>query len=342
MPSFDLKIGDWLRNGQEIQNIGERLLEECKSKKLSREDHFIIAQFLLDAGLHQKLLRMAIQAFHYQQPIPWRQLAECLGINNIALDEEAVSLLFEVAGEEAWELSITRTLDGVATRFSLEREKFFKDIARTAKKEKEKYLRQRELAKAEQLFDQEREVLTKLKELCPFDPQIDGFILDFENRKASSIVSRGAKPATLEIRRVDQKNKEERAILEIIRQAGIEYCKLNSAWSLDFAHLMLFLEAPEESLEFLDFSKGQPAADWLRLEAQLRSHQYLNLLATTQELENRFANIPDALFECHYFRAQALKGLGQTRDAIALMEHIIQLRPSFRSANALLVEWHQG
>jgi len=88
--------------------------------------------------------------------------------------------------------------------------------------------------------------------------------------------------------------------------------------------------------------KPSPSADWLRIELMILARKYVDALNEAATLEARYASDPEAAFAITYARARALKGLGQDELATDLLRSLVRVRPSYKSAQSLLMDWSGG
>jgi hypothetical protein len=59
-------------------------------------------------------------------------------------------------------------------------------------------------------------------------------------------------------------------------------------------------------------------------------------------MEIKYISDPETTFAVSYLRAQALQGLGQHGSALEIMQSIVRVRPNYRSAHSLILEWTEG
>ena len=110
----------------------------------------------------------------------------------------------------------------------------------------------------------------------------------------------------------------------------------------DLAMNLHFMDFNLEALEILRVAPPSPAVDWLTLELMIQSRRFVDALSQAAHLEAAYAEDPDAAFAVTYARARALKGLGQVELAIDLLRSLIRVRPAYKSAQSLLMDWSGG
>jgi hypothetical protein len=122
------------------------------------------------------------------------------------------------------------------------------------------------------------------------------------------------------------------------------------ALAVDFAVSQLMWDNEDGAIHLLDqvlerlkknHSKETVPTDWLRAEILLRGRKFVSLLDHLTWLETAYADDPETVFSVQYLRAQALWGLNQKFVAIEIIEGLLQARPDYRTAHALLDQWKE-
>jgi tetratricopeptide (TPR) repeat protein len=110
----------------------------------------------------------------------------------------------------------------------------------------------------------------------------------------------------------------------------------------DLAMGLQMMDFHSEALQILALASPSPAVDWLRLELEVRARRFVTALEEAHRLETLYASDPDAAFAATYARARALYGLGEKQTAIDLLRGLVKIRPHYRSAHSLLLDWAGG
>ena len=122
--------------------------------------------------------------------------------------------------------------------------------------------------------------------------------------------------------------------------------KKNVDIGYDLAVSLLMMDAPEAALAVATSipsnSKNAVGVDWLIAELLLSLRRFVDLLNHLQHLEVTYSNDPETAFAVSYLRAHALKALGQSAAAVEILRNIVQVRPNYRSAGHLAIEWGVG
>ncbi len=328
-----------------VKKVGETLLKRVGETKepldCSRTESY--ANFFLNTGQLSLLFRFCIHLLFNKQPVCWGELLEGLTILRMQLPLDKKDLIFELAKRESRIESLVKShnLDAQEPRVVELREKIEKK--RRAKREKRRtdLLQKFEILRNDHLLDECEQVLNELLRDTPKDPHLLRFQSELENSRASHIIANFRQKPLKKMSPNESEvlTFEEETTIRTLQGALLELTRGNPSCGYDFAILMLFLECPRQGLEILELTTEEFFRDWLRFELLCRASQYVDLMSESYILAQRYATDPETHFAVSYGRALALWGLGQRESAITALEGIVRIRPSYRSAHALLCNW---
>ena len=110
----------------------------------------------------------------------------------------------------------------------------------------------------------------------------------------------------------------------------------------DLAVSAMMMGDPETALQILECQETLSiAAAWVRFECLMQLRRFLECLGEVKALEVQVTSDPEAIYGCSYYRARSLWGLGEKLKAIEELEMIVKLRPDYRSAHSLLIQWKE-
>ena len=92
-------------------------------------------------------------------------------------------------------------------------------------------------------------------------------------------------------------------------------------------------------LQLLNQAPETFAGEWLKAEILFESGRFLDLLKHVEHIEKNLSTSPESTYGAVYLKAQAYFGLGQKDIAIQMLESLSQIRPAYRSTEALLHQW---
>jgi len=102
--------------------------------------------------------------------------------------------------------------------------------------------------------------------------------------------------------------------------------------------MFLNFEFISAALQLLEIAEDSDKKNWLRLELMLLSEDLFSALEESERLEKLTEVDAEARFAIAYAKAKAYKRLGQKNKATELLQSILQVRPTYRSASTLLAE----
>lgn len=332
----------------------DELLERWSKNLLSLEEQRAVAQFLLDAGLHQRLLGEIQRLLQDRRALPWAQFAEALLRARVKLGENETRALLEGLEEQgAYEdILACRTVDDWS-KVLREKRQGWETTKALQLAERKSALRERlNFFRSNRMYDEEAVTLEQLQRLFPDDDEFKSDEEDFQLRWAREVIAQRAGART-ELtdewqQRARQITPEIRSLKDLFFARCSELATQHPRFAYDLALVLVFMEFYSEAIEILDQATSASAEgteariDWLRLELLLLARHFVAALEEANRLEIAYAGSPDCTFAVVYARARALWGLGQGSMAIDLMRSIVNVRPHYKSASSLLADWSGG
>jgi hypothetical protein len=346
---LEAEISSLLREMRDPASVADELARRWERNLLSEPEQADCAQFFVASGLYVRLFGQVVRLVEDGQLLPWTALAEAIGRARIRLVAHEISSL--VQGAEAQnaipELLRSRQLDAwhpdLLRRRSLEQQEQLERIKRRKQELKEKL----EFMRNNHLQDEEAKVLAEVQNIFPGDPEFQHEQEAYQLRWAKEVISNSSTTTDLtqDLIWKSEKLAPEQEIGKdlIVRRAKVLAAE-HPERAYDLALGLHFMEMHAEAIEVLN--EGTSAAlspsDWLRLELMISARQFVNALDEASQLELKYAGLPDTAFAVVYSRARALWGLGQKAMATELLRSLVRIRPQYRSAHSLLMEWTSG
>lgn len=125
------------------------------------------------------------------------------------------------------------------------------------------------------------------------------------------------------------------------RQTAEEIAQVDNNKAYDLAIGLHFVGDFATAEIILSYAPSGLAADWFKAELLVNCRRYVDALEWIQNLELRYQNDPETTFASVYLRAQCLRGLGKTAEAIELLGSVVNMRPHYRSSHSLLLAWQE-
>lgn len=355
MPTpIESEINSLLKEFGSPLHVAEHLLERWRHNLLSDEEQFDCAQFMIAAGLYAPFFQHIGYLLESDRKIPWAQLAEAIGRSQIKPDSHMLDALFAGARqqESEAELLLSCQLDIWDRRFAGRRAELRGEHAVNVEARKAQLLEKLQFMRANRLLEQEAAILEELRRIFPDDEAFAAEQKKFELRWARELIanlSSRLDPSGDLNWKAAHLSAEELNAKELLVKRAVELAKANPAHAHDLAICLHFMDFNAEAVDLLvpapdgsGSGAGDRARDWLRLELLLKARRFVTALDEASRLELAYSGDPEAPFAIVYARAQALWGLGQAETAIAMMESLVRVRPQYKSAQSLLMEWTEG
>jgi hypothetical protein len=356
--SLELEIQALLIHYGQPDLAADALLKKYENEKLSAAEFEALATFFLKAGFAATLTDFILRKLDQPQSIPWGHFVEALFQSSAAIEPEIKQALIEGAESQRQlsHLARSRHLDHYEEEVPRQRLLRRQNFKEQYEKLSEDYFHQLEVLRSQQLYQDEEKLLQKMRQFFPQDSRLDKAVRELRERRALDFMSKQApkdqrelpvfyhEPRDPEIQQM--LDEVERGMNEILAEENENTFSL----AVDFAVAQLMWENEESAIRLLDqvlarlqksTSSNVVSTDWLRAEILLRGRKFVSLLDHLTWLESTYGNDPETVFSVQYLRAQALWGLNQKFTAIESIEGLLQARPDYRTAHALLDAWKE-
>lgn len=342
-----------LQHGSDSKAISDQLRKMIDAKPVgSLAEWQTISQFYLKAGLAKELIELLMTTIDNNPLFPWAHFAE--GLSRVVQPMRQDLADAVISGAKATQcleiLSRSHALDNMDPAVKRARLDRRKEIDQRIEEMRKDLFGQLETIRSQELDAEEEQALIRLNKIFPKDSAVHELIESFRAKKAMKFLEEKSqrqggdeKPEfepTLEAELTEQAKLIHGALTEILNQEN------HPSWlARDFALQNFWQDSPEWGLEFLseaNIDAQDPQFQsiiWLRCELLLKSRRFVQLLDELNRWEASAANEPDQVIGILYLRAQALFGLGQSVNAIELMEMIASSQPDYRSASSFLNTW---
>lgn len=346
--SFEAEIRALLVDLRDPQKVAEDLVRRWNLQMLSEDEQRVTAEFLVACGFYPTLFSVARTIVMKQLMVPWAALAEAIGRAKVKPTENEIDALIvgATAQNAVAELVRSRQLDLWSRKFGEARAQIEAGRKDDLEKRKDEIRDKLQFLRANRLTEQERQALEEFKAIAPQDPQVVREMESYDMRWARDVLARRAplEEASAEELQVrsERLTPEQEVSKSLLVARTKELAKNSPQAAYDLALSLHFMDFNAEALEVLSVAGSTPAADWLRLELMILARKYVDVLGEASILEARYASDPEAAFAITYARARALKGLGQVELATDLLRSLVRVRPSYKSAQSLLMDWSGG
>ncbi len=196
-----------------------------------------------------------------------------------------------------------------------------------------------DFAKNQGLKEKRMDALNQLKQFFPKDKSVETAFQsekEFHARQTyNKLVSKKEKNFHAKKEAPSLSTEETASFFKIIKK----YLKKDANYAYDFCVMFMEIDQPLLGLKVVDLlKKKSQTLLWHELYMCLEAQQHARALNTIAQLQK--SNVSNEhSFSLLYYQALALYGLGNRSDAIRIVKNILKIRPQFKSANSLLLEW---
>ncbi len=241
--------------------------------------------------------------------------------------------VFAAKGLDKWDKRLSQLRNELVEQKVLEQRKFKDNLL-----EKFWFLRNQRMS------EQAGRVLRRLLDLYPEDAELVKLKGEFDEQWARDVLASHA--ADLHVARMDRTStapsSADDEMLRTFLSEGEKLFLSRREAAPDLAIAFLFMGDYGRALEVLAWAPTSTSSDWLRCELLVESGRHIEALEALNQMEVKYISDPESTFAVSYLRAQSLHHLGQHASALEILQSIVRVRPNYRSAHALILEWTEG
>lgn len=340
---IELEIRTLLNEQGHPDLVADHLVRWLETRRLSADECEPIYKFFFNCGFYATLVTQGVKSIATMRPISWQYFSEALKFCPDVLNEKIVDAIIEGATSQNLleQLAQSSALDQFEESLKKIRKQRTELLQFQYTDRRQQIIEQIQIVRTQRLFLEENHLIDQLCRLFPSDPDNEKFRSNYNERWAGEIINE----------KIRKRRSYHRDKISIQEPTDISQCRHNIAQQIqslseeypeqayDLSMTMNFLDDPEAALKALENSPDHPAKDWLQLELLIASERYVDALEEARLLELKYASDPEATFATTYCRALALWGLKQRNEAISLMQEIINIRPHYRAAHSLYLQW---
>ena len=343
--TVEMQIQRLLDREPTVQRAVNHMLEKIASSETSDHERFSYWGFLFNSGFYQELISSLVQRLNENQRVHWGFLIEALALSgldpsNTVVEATTKGLKRQNASEDLW---AARSFDMHDARFDEMRRAVAEQKASAERERKDSLLEKFHFLASQRMRDQAVRVLKHMIYLYPEDQHFRDLKSGFEEEWARDLIAQKfSESQTSGSDAAPPLSGVERELINMWTDAAKSAARKNPNIAYDLATSLHVMDADEAALEVANCLPTGVGQDWLIAELLLSLRRYVDLLEHLQQLEAKYANDPETAFAVSYLRAHALKALGQSAAAVEILRNIVQVRPHYRSANHLVLEWSVG
>lgn len=304
-------------------------------EKLTKEQKRDVFHFLYLSGQHKTFLSALRMEINSEEPfIPWTHLFAILNaVNKLNPDVVKMFVGSSSSGDEVGRFRINQP-DLIALWNKRKQEASLRYENR-----KSDLIKELEFARRQGFKDQRQRILDELKSLYPGDPEVEAAFQSERELHARSTIHKVFQKKLAQNDWFPTSTDIDPEVAKQLLKSSKKYLKKNPKMSLDIALLFYQMDMYEEALIIIDGMKEKSSHTlWYALQIAIDGKQYAHALSIIESLRHKQLNTEHS-FSLLYHQALALFGLGQKSEAKQIIANIVKIRPDYRSADSLLIEW---
>jgi len=345
-PNTEREISELLQ-WSHPEKVAQILSIRLAKQNLTPEEDKTIFNFLLQSGYRHSILQLLQQRIQHSLFVPWCVLVETLAQNKVPPSRDLMDAIFTGALEQQGleDLIQSHSWDDYDGRFQPLREELQERLHEDLNHKKDILKEKLSFLTNHRMIEEEEKVLQLLLRMFPEDSEIQVHSLEFQERWTRNVLARQSQTShSLKslINTPVNWSEKELALLNLWLHEAKNIANNRPEQAYCLCLFFYFLEAYAQAFTVLQLAPDSPQKDWLILELLIHCRRFLECLAAIDQVELAYAHNPESTFGASYMRAQALHGLGQTAQAVEILQGIVNIRPNYRSAKTLIHEWIGG
>lgn len=342
MTSIELEIQEKLKQGVLPNHLGHQLLLKTEDPHTKPEDIALILNFLAAAGLKNQILQFYFDRLDSSTLFLWGPLLRILPPQGAFLP--LIKALYKglKSKKQLVQLIPARHWDPIISNFESKRLNALKDWDEKRRIRKVKLIEKLDFLRQQRLVEQQQEVIDQLQTFFPDDLEVQQIQKHYRQTWARHIIHRNRRPDQddkIDPLPQNQVSLEEEQWIQSLVVTCQEKLNKNPTLSYDLALLFYFLDRPLEALKIMEGQTLTLPMKWLELELLLACRRSVDCLDRVTQIEQLQGGDPETTFAVAYIRARAYYQLGQSDKALSFIRSILRIRPTYRSAESLLMEW---
>lgn len=312
----------------------DELMKIWESESTSLEDRNAIVVFLAQAGFLSTLKNQLLEDLSKGKKVNWFGLLFFLSQQKLApekLDSIYVGLLETNEVETLMHFKAFNQYPKFETLY----QRNIDDLLKA--KEKELLDLKQKLKRL--INDKNTSEIKKISEILykrfSYDEEVRELTSDLELAKARKILKKKGES----IFDTTQLNPERSKEFKQMAQSYLEEAEKNKSQAYQLAISLYQMEAYSTSLNVLELSEDTMGKDWLKIELLILNKKYIEALDFSFEIEKKYHDNPNTIFETLYYRAIALYELNQKEKAQNILQKILEVKPEHLKSHLKLNEW---
>lgn len=342
----ELELRRLLKQKLSSQELMNEILKVLLQNDLTWDQQRPFFDFLFLTERHSTLVNVLKQIIENKNRIPYDMMIELFGTKHIEPKTSVIEALLKglKRHQASTDVFAARAWDRFDKRLTEMRAEMVEKKVKEQRQFKDNMLEKFWFLRNQRLVDQAGHVLRRMMELYPEDDALRKIKEDFDEQWAREILSNHmAKLSDEKLERtLTAPSSADQEMLDSFLAAGEKLCLQQRESSIDLAIAFWFMDEPNRALEILAWAAPSVSVDWFRAELLLEARCFIEALEHLNSIEVRYIDDPETTFGVSYMRALVLYELGQKSSALEILQSIVRVRPNYRSAHSLILEWSEG
>ncbi len=343
--TFERTIRDLLLDEGNSDRVADNLLHRLRIESPGLKQRETFLAFIVNAGFAKYAMELYQLWFTEKRRIPFYPLCHILEQSGFQPRSEFLKHLLEAnaSAEESSPIPYFTAWEEREPSFVRLKKATADQIRQEAHEHYKQQLAKLDYLRVNRMIDEEQALLDQMLFAYPDDSDLLRQKENLQSRWAEAVIARragltpfetGFEKSELQLTAIELKALS--AIADGLLAAVKKYAEnKNSKMPYMIAVALYMLELYNPAIEALQSAERNVATDWLIVECLLKSRRFVETLDAVITIESKYKDDPETTFGATYARALALEGLGQKAAAAELVQSILNVRPSYRSAQAL-------
>lgn len=342
----ELELRTVLRKKRDSKELVATIIRRILDSSLSWEDKRAFWHFLFVSGRESTLVQGLIENLKSKARVPFDLLIAVCAKNDVPPTPLALEALLKGVSKQTAsdELLSSTGWDAHDKRIVQIRQNRLRAKMAEQKEFKQNLLDKFEFLRTQRMAEQAGRVLRRLIQLYPEDPELQKMKGHFEEDWARNVLASHVADLNNDTfdRTLTAPSTADTNMLKCFAEYAELVCIDGRSAAPDLALIFIFMEDYNHALDIIAWASPSPAVEWLKVELLLLARRFIEALEQLNHLEVKYSQDPESTFSVSYLRAQCLYALGQQASALEILRSIVRVRPHYRSAHALILDWTQG
>ncbi len=344
MYNIESKIRKLLLITNDSSKIHEGIGSFLKIENLSYSDKRRLIVFLFNMGSYESIFDFSIKSLKKKEPLFWGVLCEILFLQNIKTSLLIQKNILKGAYKEKKLsfLALSPKATSWGKLFEKNRKRKFEILHKLYEKRQKKIQDRIRYFKDSGMPEQTMKIIEDELRSDPENKSLKEERIKIKEMIAEDIFDQ-FKYEYVEKSQIKRKkiSKKERKISQFLREEGRRILEASPEVHNDLAFFFYFIEDHDAVISVLKKVKNRNlSSDWLHLETLILFEKYLDALEKIKEIEERYSLEKTSIFFASYYtKALCYWGLKEKERAVETLKKLIEIKPNYRSAHALLNKW---